>query len=219
MKTVIEVSTVADGSMSPSDDSSFANRQRFLTKHGIAPERAVLVRLVYEGDNYCRYDVVGANDGGMGIIGESFRINDALFTREKDLALFLPLADCIGAVLVDKRRQILGLSHLGRHNLEQFGARRSVEYMKEHFGSNPADITIYMSPAAGRESYPLFAFDHRSLHDVASEQFVQAGILSEHIRIAEEDTTKHPEYFSHSEYLKGKQINDGRHAIVAQLTA
>ena len=220
MKTLIAISTVADGTMkgAATDHDIAANRRRFLEHHHIVPELTVLVYLRYEGDDYCRYDAVTDEDGGQGIVRDSDRINDALFTDKKGVALFLPLADCIGAVLVDEKRGILGLSHLGRHNLEQFGARRSVEYMQQQFGSDPADITVYMSPAAGKESYPLFAFDHRSLHDVASEQFVVAGIMASHIRIAEEDTTKHPAYFSHSEYLKGRQIHDGRHAIVAQLT-
>ena len=220
MKTLIALSTIADGSMKGaiSDHDVTINRRRFLESNNIAPEATVLVQLRYEGDDYCRYDVMSTGDGGAGIIRSSDRVNDALFTAQAGVALFLPLADCTGAVLVDEKQQVLGLSHLGRHNLEQFGARRSVEYMVETFGSNPADITVYMSPAAGKESYPLYAFDHRSLHDVASEQFVSAGVLSKHIRIAEEDTTKHPEYFSHSEYLKGRQIHDGRHAIVAQLT-
>lgn len=219
MKTIIEVSTVADGSMSPQDENVQQNRIRFLSSHSIDPEQTVLVRLVYEGGNYCRYDEVGPSEGGEGIVRSTERVNDALFTRTPGVALFLPLADCVGLVLVDKKQHILGLSHMGRHNLERFGARRSIEFMQERFGSNPTDITVYMSPAAGKDSYPLFAFDHKGLHEVAFEQLQTAGILTEHIRIAEEDTTKHPEYFSHSEYLKGRQITDGRHAIVAQLTA
>lgn len=220
MNTLIALSTIADGSMkgAVSDHEIATNRRRFLERNRIAPESTVLVQLRYEGDDYCRFGVATANDGGEGIVHGSERANDALFTDQQNVALFLPLADCIGAVLVDEKRGILGLSHLGRHNLEQFGARRSVDYMRQQFGCDPAHVTIYMSPAAGKESYPLFVFDHRSLHDVASEQFIAAGILPQHIRIAEEDTTKHPEYFSHSEYLKGRQIHDGRHAIVAQLT-
>lgn len=219
MNTLIEVSRVADGSMSGPGDEIAQNRAAFLAAHLITPEQTVLVRLVYEGDDYCRYDEVGVEDGGDGITRPATRTSDALFTRVPGLTLFLPLADCVGVVIVDERQRILGVSHMGRHNLEQFGATRTVEYMCSQFGSDPADITVYMSPAAGRENYPLFAFEHRSLHEVAYEQFIEAGISTHHVRIAEEDTTKHPEYFSHSEYLKGRQITDGRHAIVAQLTA
>jgi len=219
MKTIIEISKVTDGSMGKEAEDVFANRSRFLKSHSINPEQTVLVHLVYEGDDYCRYAEVATSDGGDGITRPPARVNDALFTRQPGVALFLPLADCVGVVLVDTKQQILGLSHMGRHNLERHGARRSVEYMVEQFGSKPSDITVYMSPAAGREHYPLFAFDHRSLHDVAAQQLIDVGILPKHMRIAEEDTTKHPDYFSHSQYLKGQQITDGRHALVAQLVA
>lgn len=219
MKTIIEVSKVTDGSMGKEAVNVFANRSLFLASHSIAPEQTVLVHLVYEGDDYCRYDEVTASNGGEGITQPPTRNNDALFTREAGVALFLPLADCVGAVLVDSRLQILGVSHMGRHNLEQFGARRSVEFMKTQFGSDPADLTVYMSPAAGKENYPLFAFSDRSLHEVATEQFLSAGIVPSNIEIAPEDTTTSKDYFSHSEYLKGHRDNDGRHALVAQLTA
>lgn len=217
MKTHREISRVSDGSMGKESNDVASNRSRFLVSHSIKPEQTVLVHLAYEGDNYRRYDEVTVSDGGDGIVRSTTRVNDALFTREPGLALFLPLADCVGVVLVDTKQHILGLSHMGRHNLEQFGARSSVEFMQTHFGSNPADVTAYLSPAAGRDNYPLFAFDNRSMHDVTCEQLIDAGILSEHIDVAEEDTTKSLDYFSHSEYLKGNRDTDGRHAIVAQL--
>ena len=219
MKTVIKMSKVDDGSMGKESENVLANRSGFLASHSISPEQTVLVHLVYKGDNYCRYDEVNSSDGGDGITHSPTRVNDALFTRESGVALFLPLADCVGVVLVDEKQHVLGVSHMGRHNLEQSGARRSVEYMQSQFGSNAADITIYMSPAASKKNYPLFAFANRSMHEVAYEQFVEAGILPQKIQTATEDTTTDPKYFSHSEYLKGHRETDGRHALVAQLTA
>lgn len=219
MNTVVTVSKVSDGSMGKEAEDVFTNRSRFLEAHTISPEQTVLVHLVYEGDNYCRYDEISLKDGGDGITRLPTRINDALFTRAPGAALFLPLADCVGVVLIDVKQKILGLSHMGRHNLEQFGARMSVEYMQSQFGSDPADITAYMSPAAGQENYPLFTFNNRSMHEVTREQLVAAGITPSHIEAAVEDTTTDTMYFSHSEYLKGHRETDGRHAIVAQLRA
>lgn len=219
MKVIIGVSTISNGSMSAKDENALENRTKFLAEHSIKANNTVLVHLAYEGDDYCRYDEVDMNDCGDGITRPTSRINDALFTRSQGIALFLPLADCVGVVLVDEKQHILGVSHMGRHNLEQFGARRSIEYMQKQFNSKPSDITAYLSPAAGRNNYPLFAFENRSLHDVTCEQLIEAGVMPRYIKTAEEDTTKHPQYFSHSEFLKGKQLTDGRHALVAQLMA
>lgn len=215
MKAHVAVSRVADGSMKGPD--AVANRETFLSNNSMGPRSTTLVHLVYEGDDYCRYHTVTDKDAGAGIVRESQLVADALFTRSSQLALFLPLADCAGVVLVDERQNILGLSHMGRHNLQQQGARRSIEYMVHEFGTKPEDITAYISPAAGSDAYPLFDFDGRSIGDVTREQLMCTGVLASHIEVAPDDTTKDETYFSHSEFLKGHRSTDGRHGIVARL--
>ena len=173
------MSAVADGSMSKAvdDDERRHNRQKYLEKHGISIEQSVLVCLKYEGDNYRRYYTVGSDQAGDGMTYESSVVSDGLFTQNKNLALFLPVADCIGAVLYDPVHQILGLGHLGRHNLLQAGGTGLVEYMVNEFGSNASDIEVWLSPAAGRENYPLYDFANRSMHEVATEQLLAGGVM------------------------------------------
>jgi len=193
------------------------NRYKFLSSHGIAPERTVLVRLHYDGDDYCRYLAVGRDEAGQGITKPSSFVSDALFTQERGLALFLPIADCIGAVVYDPQSHVLGLAHIGRHNLVQSGASKTIDYMHDTFGVSPADLLVWMSPAAGRESYPLHDFDNRSMHDVARTQLLSAGILARNIVTDERDTTANSMFFSHSEFLKGNRETDGRQAVVAMM--
>jgi len=193
------------------------NRQKFLTGHDITPERTVLVYLQYADDDYCRYLTVGQSEAGNGITKPSNLVSDALFTRERGLALFLPIADCIGAALYDPVNHILGLAHLGRHNLVQSGAARAINYMQDAFSTAPADLLVWMSPAAGRESYPLYDFNNQGMHNVARTQLLSTGILSQNIIIDERDTTTDPTFFSHSEFLKGNRETDGRQAVVAMM--
>lgn len=218
---ILACSTVADGSMKIGQSSDpqaiLANRQRFLASNGIAIDQTVLVPLTYGGDNYRRYFVVDEHHKGKGIITSATMEADGLVTQAKGVALFLPLADCIGAVLYDPITESLMVTHLGRHNLEQHGGAASVEYMAEQYGSNPSDITAWLSPAAGGDNYPLFAFANRSMHDVAIEQLEQAGIKSENIMASSIDTTTDENYFSHSQFLKGERETDGRFAIVAMM--
>jgi len=217
MSVQILISTTADGSMStvPDTETVRKNREAFLRAHGMSLKDSVLVRLKYEGDNYRRYLEVTVDDAGDGMNRESTIIADALFTREKNLALFLPLADCIGAVIEDREQGIIGLSHLGRHNLLQDGGRETIRYMIEQFGSRPEDLFVTLSPSAGQENYPLFDFDNRSLQDVAIEQLMSADITREHITPSLIDTTVDEIYFSHSQFLKGNRETDGRFAIAA----
>lgn len=217
--SLITMSSMADGSMSKAidDDTRRANRRNFLAGQGITLEQTVLVHLTYEGEDYRRYYEVSTEQAGDGMAIPSSITADALFTRSKYLALFLPVADCIGAVLYDPASETLGLAHLGRHNLEQAGGSSVVDFMRTEFGADPRNVSIWLSPAAGRERYPLYDFSNRSLHEVALEQLLAAGIDGRNVAIDSRDTTTDTGLFSHSEFMKGNRASDGRQAVVAMM--
>ena len=211
-------STVDDGSMKPVDGDDaivVQNRAAFLNNQGIRPDDTILLHLTYGGDNYTRYLVVDDALKGDGIVRDSTIEVDALVTTLPNHGLFLPLADCIGAVIHDPTKNILMLSHLGRHNLEQSGGTKSIEYLVEKFAIDPTDLTVWLSPAADKDNYPLFSFDNRSLHDVATEQLLAAGVSAQQISVSPVDTTIDKSYFSHSQFLAGNRDTDGRFAVVA----
>lgn len=215
----IALSELKDGSMSKgvSDDVRLVNRAAFLAKQGIVPERTALVHLTYGGDDYRRFFTVNKDTMGDGIVRPATLDADALFTTEKELAFLLPIADCIAAVLHDTANSVLGLAHLGRHNLEQQAGTGVIDYMVREFGSHAEDIQVWLSPAAGKINYPLYAFNNRSLHEVAVEQLAAAGVVSENIQIDSRDTTTDEALFSHSEFLKGNRELDGRQAVVCMM--
>ena len=193
------------------------NREKFLRKFGTTPKKSVLVQINYESDDFCRYAVVNETAVGEGVV-RSGRIADALATKQKGLALLLPLAECGGVVLFDPKNQALMLSHLGRHSLEQNGAQKSVEFMQQQFGSNPHDLLVAISPVAARETYPLYAFENRGIDEVIINQLTAAGVKVKSITPPHSYTTSDPNFYSHSEFLVGRQAGDGRFAMVAMLT-
>ena len=138
-------------------------------------------------------------------------------TDSPELALFLPIADCVGAVLYDPTKKVLMLSHLGRHNLEQDGGQKSVEFMVKEFGVDPNNIITWLSPAAGAENYPMFSFNNRGMQDVTTEQLMKAGVKAESISASPIDTTTNQNYYSHSEFKKGNRPEDGRFAVVVKM--
>jgi copper oxidase (laccase) domain-containing protein len=215
---IIKVSTQADGSMSKavSREKRDANRRNFLAKNDMTPESTALVQLDYDSEDFCRYEVAGADAAGEGMVHEG-RVADGLATKAKGLALFLPLADCVGVVLYDPEHEALMLTHLGRHNLEQHGGQKSVEFMTEQFATDPAKLDVWLSPSAGQENYPLYTFDNKSIQAVTIEQLEAAGVRIEQIESSSIDTTRDDSYFSHSEFLKGKRETDGRFTVVAML--
>lgn len=216
MVTIV-TSTIADGSMKSLDksyQSVLPARTAFLAKHDIRPDDTTLVHLVYEGADYLRYQTLDDDARGDGITQPASFIADGMVVTKPGHALFLPLADCVGAVIHDPVKNLLMLTHLGRHNLEQHGGNKSVEYLIHEFDSDPKQLIVWLSPAAGKVKYPLFAFDNRSLHDVTIEQLVAAGISPDNITASPIDTTSDENYFSHSEFLQGHRKTDGRFAVV-----
>ena len=221
MSLKIFTSTRADGSMKSviGDEKSQVDQSRkyFLICNNIQPDNSTLVRVAYEGNSYCRYKTIDDTLKGDGITKQSTIISDALVVTKLNHALFLPLADCIGAVLYEPVKNILMVSHLGRQNLEQNGGTSCVEYLIKQHKLNPVDIIVWLSPAAGKTNYPLFAFDNCSLHELATKQLMNAGIIKKNINISPIDSSIDKNYYSHSNFIKSKQNDDGRFAIVAIL--
>lgn len=215
---IVATSTVDDGSMKSSDknfETVLPTRTAFLAKHGIDADDTTLVHLTYETTDFCRYITADDSLKGDGITRQPSIEADAIATTSSGHALFLPLADCIAAVVHDPTLGVLMVSHLGRHNLEQTGGTKSINYLANNHGCDPKNLTVWLSPAAGKGNYPLFGFDNRSLHDVAMEQLRAAGVPSANITASPIDTTTNAEYFSHSQFLAGNRPTDGRHAVVA----
>lgn len=192
-------------------------RSDFLKQVGIKADQTVLIKTTYNGDDYTRYKVVAKENCGQGIIGPIAFDTDSMATNEKGVAIFLPVADCIAGFVYDPINRAFMVVHLGRQHTEQHGASKSIEFMTDNFGSDPKDLKVWLGPAPSKESYPLFTFDNRSLHDVNLEHLVNAGVDPSNVTICDIDPTVNKNYFSHSEFLKGNRETDGRFAVVAML--
>lgn len=220
---IVGVSSFEDGTMKfgPNDSQSDvkANRQLFLGELGIDMPQTTLVSVVYaDTTDFTRYHVIDDDQQGDGMMQPRADLTaDGLIVTRPDHALFLPLADCAGAIIYDPIDQILMVSHLGRQSVEANGAAKSIEYLTEGFGSDPAELLVWLSPAAGAANYPLHAMNNRGLHEVIFSELVKSGVRHEHIEVSAVDTTESDEYFSHSQYVAGERADDGRFAIVAMM--
>lgn len=219
---IVAVSSVEDGPMNFKGndcDEIRYNRSAFLDAAGVDPLVATLVQVAYEDTtNFTRYKVVEDDHAGEGILEPlSMTVADGLVATRPEQALFLPLADCIGAVLYDPAARVLMLSHLGRHSIEQDGGSRSINYLVNEFGCEPSDILVWLSPSVGKQSYPLQSFGGKSLHEVAAQQLMASGVARSNIEVSHVDTAENQDYFSHSEFLAGDQPEDGRFAVVAMM--
>jgi copper oxidase (laccase) domain-containing protein len=216
------VSSVDDGNMRfgrDDDTATRANREDFLSQLEIDPLQSTLVQVTYvDNTDFARYRIVSDENLGEGMLEPGSQLHaDALVTVRPGHALFLPLADCTGAVLFDPENEVLMVSHLGRHSVEVEGAARSVKFLIDEFGSDPAEILVWLSPAVGPETYPLHAMENRGLHDVIIDQLIFAGVAAGHIEASSVDTADSDNYFSHSEFAAGNRSEDGRFAVAAMM--
>jgi hypothetical protein len=220
----VAVSAVDDGNMKHADgfdtDSVTTHRRSFLASQGMDFDATSLVRLSYDRDDYCRYGrATGQLKGQSMLPDDNTPVFDALATDEPNHALFLPVADCCALALVDVKERKIMLSHIGRHSAEQDGAKKSVRYMVDELGSDPANILVWLGPAAGKTNFPIFALDNMGLHEAIVRQLRDAGVSDEQIEISSVDTTTDERYFSHSEFLKGNRIENGRFAVAMMINS
>ena len=108
----------------------------------------------------------------------------------------MPLADCLGVVVFDKKQKIVGLLHSGRQNIEQNGPKKFIEYFVNNFDSGVRDIKLWFSPYA--LNYRIFKLENKGLGEAAREQFVNAGILPDNIIDSKIDTVGSDDFPSNS---------------------
>lgn len=214
------ISSKGDGNMKfgiGDEADVYKNRLAFLKTAGIDIDHTTLVAITYDTDDFTKYRVVDGDEKSTGMHSmDNVIYADALVTKEPNRALFLPLADCVGAIIYDAEHHALMVSHIGRHSAEMDGGLRSVKYLEDAFGSDPAQLKVWLSPGVGRDTYPLHRFGGKGLQDVILDQLQAAGVSNEHVETSHIDTAKSKEYYSHSEYLKGSD-EQGRFAIVAEM--
>ena len=153
---------------------------------------------------------------------------DALVTDDPDVTLLVTAADCAQVFVVDPHRPAVGLAHAGWRGTAAGVLTATVEAMRRHFGSDPADLRAAVGPCLGpccaqfsdphRElpawCAPFIHGDHVDLWAMNRQQLLGAGLRPEHIAVAEVCTVCNRDlFFSH----RGDHGRTGRFAAVIAL--
>ena len=72
---------------------------------------------------------------------------DGLILTNNDQAIYLNFADCTPVIIFDAIKNIGAVSHAGWRGTAGNIASKTVEKMKEEFGSNPQDLKCAIGPA------------------------------------------------------------------------
>lgn len=221
IQTLVAISTVQDGNMYIPGDTENAdvieNRIRWLDSNTIAIANTTRLSITYDGDDFCRYRTLTKDDKGDGMVNNGSTPADALVVTTPGHAVFLPVADCVATVLFDAEHSVLMVAHLGRHSLEQQGGAAAVNYLRQNFNTNPAELAVWLSPAPSPEFYPIFALENKGMKQALYEQLAKAGIKTDAIYDSVIDTDTDQNYYSHSAFLQGMKPTDGRFALVAMM--
>jgi len=208
---------VEDGNMAFSygeKNTVIENRKAFLQKLKIPKERSIFLELMHG----TKIVEVNQTLAGTGFNTCELAIKaDAIFTKEKDLALIILTGDCIPAIFFDGSNQLLGVVHLSRHNTQKAFVQIVVSYLKREHKTHLQELMVFFAPSILKNSYILP--DHPEGFDLVGENFDQLrlkGVKEENIYIGNVDVAKDKEFFSHYRAVRDKSP-EGRSATIVML--
>ena len=80
---------------------------------------------------------------------------DGLITNQKRIALGIHVADCCAIYIVDPKMPAIGLVHSGKKGTERAIVSKAIQQMREHFGSDPAELIVQLSPCIRPPHYEI----------------------------------------------------------------
>ncbi len=153
---------------------------------------------------------------------------DILCSNVPGAALMITHADCQAAIFYDPIHHAIANAHCGWRGSVQNVYARTIEFMKNHFGSRPEDLLIAISPSISKNALELVNYkeelpqtfwqfqdkeNYFDFWEISREQLKNAGVLSHHIEVAGICTfANKDDFFS---YRRSK--NTGRNATFVQL--
>lgn len=140
-------------------------------------------------------DIVFLADGRSGCIGEG----DALVTATDGQIVGIRTADCVPILFADLDRRVVAAAHAGWRGTVAQIARRTVERMRQDFGSEPRRVYAAVGPSIGKccfevgfevaEQFQIYVSDaqkatHVDLQEANVKQLLDAGLHREHIDVS-----------------------------------
>ncbi len=158
-------------------------------------------------------------DAGKGYLLDPLPACDGLVTNDPAVTLITGHADCMAFYFVDPVKRAIGLAHAGWRGAQGRIGTKVVELMVQEYGSDPKDIIAGVGPSICPDCFEVgenvaeeFARDfadlpcvlpregarpHVDLWMVAAKQFMEAGVLAEHISLFDVCTMTTQRLYSH----------------------
>ena len=99
---------------------------------------------------------VGREERGFGVTrSKPYTDVDGLITNEPGVVLSTFYADCVPLYFVDPVHKAIGLSHSGWRGTVGRMGKKTLEAMKEAFGTNPKDVYAAIGPSICQDCYEI----------------------------------------------------------------
>ncbi len=136
---------------------------------------------------------------------------DSFITNQKDLLLMVKVADCQGVIIYDPVQEAIAVAHSGWKGSAKNIIGKTVQKMRESFGSDPKDLKVGISPSLGpcsseftdpEKELPAFIKpfflpeNHVDFWKLSMKQLRDAGISADRIENAEICTQCGSDYYS-----------------------
>lgn len=139
----------ADGNVGdtpPRDaDDAWEMRKQWAAAIGYDPERLVRTGQVHENNVF----VVKDEHAGMGRRRDTPTPGtaDAMITQAVNVPIMTLAADCLPILMYDPKQRAVAAVHAGWRSTVQDIAGETVRAMQREFGTDPADVLVYLGPA------------------------------------------------------------------------
>ncbi len=226
-------SDALDGNMSflyGDKEEVIRNRKGFLKKFGVSSDQVVSM-FVKQGEKIVR---VSRSDAGNMFDIEKLIECDAMITREKRLALFFLVADCIPVIILDKARSILSVVHVGIVNTQAKFPMKVISLLKKKYSITPEGLEVIIGPSLQKENFFYEYFNDKNLDlwkgfveetddrkfmidnvGAVIEQLKKSGVKVENIHNCGIDTYSDNHFFSHKRDYDNGVKDKGRFAVIA----
>jgi polyphenol oxidase len=87
--------------------------------------------------------------------GRKFSGCDGIITNQRGIVLGVYVADCCAVYIVDPKTPAIGLVHSGRKGTELGVVPNAITQMSDHFGSDPANMLVQLSPCIRLPHYEV----------------------------------------------------------------
>ena len=132
----------------PEKEMRESDRDLLSSVTGLDADKILMLEQVH-GDRIFMIDKYPLNES------VSFGEGDGMITGLPGLCLVIRTADCVPVFLYDHRKQIIGAVHSGWKGTRLGITGKCISLMRQEYGSDPGDISVYILPSIGPESYEV----------------------------------------------------------------